>query len=347
MMKETPLLVKMFPIRVLPVVTILLALSGSALGEPEEPHYAQSRPDRGPCMGQEGYTREDTWLDRTHAYLTRELCEPAVWFDGFFGEERADEEGYPGTSARLRFGVRWSEDEDFTYPNQFLISTRLPKATSKLKLVIAGRGEDDPTHILPDDPVDTGLDEQEEARQGKVELRYDVRERSHSKFSINAGLRFDWPPPPFVRARYRYTYPLNVNTLFRFIQTVFWEEEDGFGKTTRVDLDRRLSEPLLLRWSGSGTHSGISQGIDWGTELSLFHRLSERAAMTYEAGMSGYTQPETTIDEYKADVRFRRNFHRIWLFYELEPEVRWPRDVDGSFKPVWALAFRIEVQFNS
>lgn len=328
------------------VILISFLIPGSARCEDEEPPGEDTFTE-GPCMGEEGFGGEGNWLDRTHAYLNRQLCQPAVWFDGFFGEERTDEEGYPGTSARVRAGVRWSEDEDFTFPNQFHIDMRLPKATRKLRLILAGRSEDDPTHILPDDPVDTGLDEDEEDRDGKIELRYNVSDRPRSKFSVEAGLRFDLPPPPFIRARYRYTYPLGVNTLVRYIQTFFWEDEEGFGETTRIDLDRRLGEPSLLRWSNAGTYSEVSRGVDWGTRLSLYHRLSERTAITYGAGMSGFTEPHTEIEEYEADMRFRKNFFRTWLFYELEPGVRWPRDLDGSYAPIWGLTLRLEVQFIS
>src|SRR5690625_6907435 len=30
------------------------------------------------------------WLDSTHSYLSKRLCEPAAWFDGFFGDTRTD-----------------------------------------------------------------------------------------------------------------------------------------------------------------------------------------------------------------------------------------------------------------
>ena len=48
----------------------------------------------GPCMGEEGFS--DAWLDRTHVYLNRILCQPSVWFDNFFGEQRVGDE-WPGS----------------------------------------------------------------------------------------------------------------------------------------------------------------------------------------------------------------------------------------------------------
>jgi hypothetical protein len=333
-------------IRVLPLVFLVTVLSmDSARGADEEPPPA-IRATEGPCMGEEGHGR--TWMDRTHAYLNRTLCQPAAWFDGFFGEERPYEEGYPGTSARLQFGVRWSEDEDYTYPNQFNISMRLPHATRKLRLIVAGKSEGDPTQILPDDPLDTGLEEDEDEREGKVELRYDARERRRSKFSVGLGMRFDLPlPPPYVRLRYRYTFPLSVNSLARLVQTGFWEEEEGFGGTTRIDLERRFGEPVLVRWSSAGNYSESIEGIEWGSRFSLFRKLSSKKAVTYATGLSGVTKPRCLVEQFEADVRYRKNFFRPWLFYELVPEIRWPRDETGSYRPVWGVTVLLEIQFNS
>src|SRR5690554_1557537 len=37
-------------------------------------------------------SRPASWLDLTHSYLNQRLCEPAAWFDGFFGDPRTLEE---------------------------------------------------------------------------------------------------------------------------------------------------------------------------------------------------------------------------------------------------------------
>ena len=70
---------------------------------PEEGRYT------GPCMGEEAFSR--TWLDRTHTYITGMLCQPSVWFDGFFGNTRAGEE-WPGSIIRWEGSYRLDEQAE-------------------------------------------------------------------------------------------------------------------------------------------------------------------------------------------------------------------------------------------
>ncbi|MBS3744533.1 MAG: hypothetical protein KGY48_09310, partial [Wenzhouxiangellaceae bacterium] len=61
------------------------------------------------CRDDEG--RPESWLDRTHSYLSRKLCEPAAWFDGFFGTDRAYEETPIGSFFRVRNSMVWDQTE--------------------------------------------------------------------------------------------------------------------------------------------------------------------------------------------------------------------------------------------
>jgi hypothetical protein len=62
--------------------------------------------------------------------------------------------------------------------------------------------------------------------------------------------------------------------------------------------------------------------------------------------MWGVNHPEWTIDNYRVGTRYRRNFYRPWLFFEIEPEVTWPKKVDGHREPLFATTFLIEFQFG-
>jgi hypothetical protein len=298
-----------------------------------------------PCMGEEGY--QDSWLDRTQAFLTRKLCEPAVWFDNFFGSERTVEEGQPGTFVRWRIDFRLMEDEDFDIRNQINASVSLPKASRRLKLILAGETAKDPTDVLPDDTTDPAFDTEEDDEQLRIGLHLDALDTPKSKFSINGNVRFKIPLEPFVRARYRYTHPIGNKALARFTQTGYWEDPEGFGEITRVEFERLLTPYTLLRWSSSGTYSEVSTGLDWGSELVWFHQITPEKAVSVNVATSGVTRPSVDINRYRIGTRFRTNFYRRWLFYELEPEVSWLKTENGDFDFVSALTFRVEVQFGS
>jgi len=57
---------------------------------------------------------------------------------------------------------------------------------------------------------------------------------------------------------------------------------------------------------------------------------------------------------YRLGVRFRKNFHREWLFYEIAPEITWPLTLDEQRLMIekerrskWLLFFRLEAHFGN
>src|SRR6185369_8956966 len=102
----------------------------------------------------------------------------------------------------------------------------------------------------------------------------------------------------------------------------------------------------LLRWSNTGTASQEIKGLEWGTDLSLIHELSSLSAITVAGSIFGSTSLDNVISNYRILARYRRNFLRSWLFYELEPEISWPRSGNGAFPARIAVTFLLEVVFR-
>ena len=86
--------------------------------------------------------------------------------------------------------------------------------------------------------------------------------------------------------------------------------------------------------------------MEWGTELSMAQKLSPRSAVTIGCGVYGNTREAALVGNYKIFSRYRRNFLRSWLFYELEPEISWPRNAAGQYLAKFAITARIEVVFE-
>jgi len=102
----------------------------------------------------------------------------------------------------------------------------------------------------------------------------------------------------------------------------------------------------LLRWATTATASYKIKGVEWGSELSLIHELSPKSAVTVMAGVYGDTKVDDGINNYRLLTRYRRNFLKSWLFYELEPELFWLREGDGDFPTNLAFSLRLEVVFE-
>lgn len=292
------------------------------------------------CRDEEG--RPEGWLDLTHSYLSQRLCEPAAWFDGFFGDPRTLEENPVGSFIRVRNAARWDQNEGLQFRASVRANLMLPRLSERVRLLVARDDE------LEGEYPDTGAFDDPENRT-RLGLRFIASERARSRFDIDGTVRLtSGSLNPRIRGRYRYIRALSDRSLGRFTQSAFWEREEGFGITTRLDWEWLPDRNRLVRWSARGTSSEKSDGIDWRTGLVSFRQLDIRSAVRAEVGAWGFTQPRFETEEYFVALRYRRQFLRNWLYYEIEPEHAWPKDFDtGERRSDWRITFTLEIQFEN
>jgi hypothetical protein len=319
-----------------------------------EPVWAEQIPEKpdqtAPCMGDRGY--QDTWLDHTHAFFTQQFCQPAVWFDNFFGDDRANEEGWPGSSLRIKGTYRLDQEEDDSFRTSIKSSVRLPNVSNRLKLVLTAGGEEEGQFLQADeDPISQEVVEGDAGGETSLALRWHILRSRKTKVTVGGGARLESPLVPFIRVRLRHTEPIGDRTQVRLVPTYLAVRDEGVTRSVRLDLERLLGSKSLVRLSQSVKRQDNeyeSVGHRWGTELSLLTRLTKKRALSLEVGQEGITRPSTITTTYRIGTRYRVQFHRPWLYYEIEPEVYWPRDeIDGSYKRVYAISFRLEINFIS
>jgi len=220
----------------------------------------------------ERYCREKAerprgWLDRSHSYISERLCEPAAWFDGFFGDARSFEETPIGTFIRIRNSAQWDEHDGWSHGLRVRASILLPRVSDRFRLLISR--DEDLAGELPNEPsLGDGGD------RTRLGFRIIANERSRSQLDFDGSIRLGGGGlNPEIRSRYRYVYGLSDDTLARATQTVFWQREDGFGTTSRVDWEWLPNRDNLLRWTGQGTYSEASEGVDWRSSVVAFRQL--------------------------------------------------------------------------
>jgi hypothetical protein len=307
----------------------------------------EAKPGINPCAT--ARVAGETWLDQTHDFVDKNLCEPAVWFDSFFGEDRLLEDVRPGIYSTLRESARWVEGKGITYINDFSLRVRLPRLERLLKkarIYLVSESKIDQLTAQPGQPVNPATDPATGIRRPALEVRGDILSRLRSLVSIDAGIKVHLPLDPFVRVRYQYTRPLGGPYLLRFSETLLERYREHFSETSQLDLERKISAFTILRWSNFATYTEGTAGVAWNTGPSLITQLTPKSAIAYSANMWGVSHPEWTIQNYRLATLYRRNFYRSWLFFELLPEVTWPKDVIGQRKAVYAFTATLEVQFG-
>lgn len=294
------------------------------------------------CRDEQG--RPESWLDRTHSYLSQKLCEPAAWFDGFFGTDRAYEETPIGSFVRVRNSMVWDETENFGHEIRLSANISLPRISDRIRLLIS-RDESIEGESNFDD-IGRGTDDDEQTRLG---LRFLLTEAGRTQFDADATVKVNSGGlNPRARGRMRHTRGITDTTLVRWTQTVFWELDDGFGTISRADWEWLPNRLTLVRLTGRGTVSEDSDGIDWRSGLVAFRQLNRKTAVRSELGAFGETGRAQETEEVFVNFRFRRSFLRDWLFYELQPEHAWPVDQDtGRRRADWRFIFTLEIQFEN
>ena len=74
------------------------------------------------------------------------------------------------------------------------------------------------------------------------------------------------------------------------------------------------------------------------------HPFGSRNQLAYTAGVGFEREPRWRDTLYFATVRFRRNIHHGWVFFEVTPQVLFERD--SNFKASPSLAFTFEMFFG-
>ncbi|HEX2720313.1 MAG TPA: hypothetical protein VHM71_05115, partial [Candidatus Deferrimicrobium sp.] len=58
---------------------------------------------------------DNSWVDRTHSRVERDLFDTVVWFDRFFGDDRMVVTERPESYLRWTNSLRWDEEEHFSF----------------------------------------------------------------------------------------------------------------------------------------------------------------------------------------------------------------------------------------
>lgn len=305
---------------------IFFSQAKNALSETEEKTLKEGQSSVCQTLKEEG----EGWYDQVHNYLSIKFCEPSVWFDSFFSDERIDEEVRAGTRVRWQNDFILTEGGVWEYVSNVRASFQLPKAKKSINLVFEGEEEETLQDIVPDD---------EKEIRGDLGLLYEITESERANFSVRVKLS------PSITFRYRYQYPVSNTFTVRFTQELF-RRDNADGATSRLDFEKRLYEKFLLRQSNSVTRSESFDGKEWASSLVLYQHLTDQSALSYESGVTGVTVPETYTKNARLGIRYRQNFYRKWLFYEISPARNWNKLlVTDERTAAWEILFRLEVNF--
>lgn len=264
-------------------------------------------------------------LDETRQVLEETFCGATLWFDGLFGGE-PDVKNARDVSGRVELSTLYTQAEGVDFKPRLRLRYDLPNLERRVNVFL---GRDDRDEFVEDRREGFavrssvfGLETQDNWLAG---LGYSPPGRWANKLDFRVGARLKTAPEVFVQGRYRRNIFIGDSDVWRFRETVFYENREGFGSTTSMDFDRVLQRNLLFRWGNVGTFSESTEGLSWRSAALLYHNLRRSRAVAGEVFVRGTTGAEVPLREYGTRLIYRQPVGKPYLFGELITGYTWPR----------------------
>lgn len=295
-----------------------------------------------------GYVnKKDPWIDRVHNGVFNAVWRSAMTVDQWFGSTVSDE-AYQRTSGSIAPALLYDEFDGFHPSLRFQVDLPLPRINERFHAFIGRVNRDE--YVTERRPGSGAF-----ARQyGPVEddqtlfgIRY--REpKQGGRFEADAGLRIRSPLDPFVKGSWRFQRGTSETTLLSLRETVFWQNSEKFGVTSRIDIERVFSDMWLLRWTGSATISQRTEGVRGYTSLTALRGLSERRAIGAELFTEGEFDADVPLGDYGLKLAYRQAVVRDWLVLETRVSLTFPRDELWQVREAtWGVGVGLEMFFGT
>jgi hypothetical protein len=319
---------------------------------PEASPHACSIVVDGPLEpGPEVEAPDASWMQASHDLLERGINALVLDLDRFFGDALHEPYQPPTSHVRLRNEVRSGEDDSLQAGVSVAGHLRLPAANrmlGRVRLFFAGETEPQPLPGPDADIVPPRFNARVRSASGGLEARVDLARGRRTLLDVGAGARWGWPPPPFTRLRLAQGFPLGIRVVGHITQSLFWDRLEGFGESSRLDVERAFGARTLARWWSIGTIDEASRGFEWASEVGAARVLGAKTGLFTAAAIVGATRSPAHVERYRVYTRLRRDVYGGWAFVEVEPQIDWPADELTSLRSrVFSTTLRLELQFSS
>jgi hypothetical protein len=291
---------------------------------------------------------DDAWLDRMQRDVHVLATNSAMRIDRLFGSDR-DVSAYTGAQGSISPALLWDEFRGFQPKLRFRVDLPLPQLNERVGAFI---GKVDRDEYVTERSQQSGAFQRQfgpaSQEQTLAGIVYRTPGKQGGRFDAGAGVRLRFPLDPYVKGSYVFERGNSEQGLFSLRQTLFWQNSEHLGATTRVDLERVVKDTLLLRWTTSGSISQESEGVFGYMTLMALYGLPNRRAIAFEMGGDGEADAEVPLHEYGFKVAYRQSVYRDWLVLELRSSLTWPKeDPNRPREPSWGVGFGFEMFFGT
>ena len=272
------------------------------------------------------------WLDNSHAYLTNQTQSLAGWMDAFFGDSAHDAE-IAESFLRLEVIEDWNSEDGNNSRIKVRGRVQMPRLSKRLSLVFSGEENE------------FGEEDFDRDKDDSIGLQFRAAETALTRSDLTLGYSSGHFRPG---VRFRVEGPIRQKSSYRLIQRIQYEHGENFFSRTQFRLSHSIDGNRVIGWSNRFIYGQRTLGVEWRSTLSFQTRYrvdrSRPIGVTYFAGVTGYTRPESYANNYNIGFLFRRQVYRDFLFFELEPSFNYRKvDFDTDREGLWRVVARLEI----
>jgi hypothetical protein len=289
-------------------------------------------------------SQEGEWIDKTHTFLYDTLWHAAMGLDRYFGSQEPAEV-YQKLYGSVAPALLWDEFRGLQPKLRFQVNFPLPQLNDRFNAIV---GRVNPDEFITERAQQSGAIQRQFGPAGEDEtvfgLAYRGPARDGGGFGLGAGIRIRSPLDPYLKGDYTYAHGTPQNLLVTTRQTLFWEQSEHLGITSRIDLDHFLSEQALLRFTTAGTLSQKSQGLRGYAAATVLRSLAARRAIVGNLSADWETRAPVALHEFGGAAAYRQGIYRDWLILELRTSLTWPKEMPGAARTrSWGLGVGVEM----
>lgn len=289
------------------------------------------------------------WYDRWQDKFSQSMNSTALQLDNFFAntsyvdaanfqQHQTDQDGtqQARASGYIRYGweprSRALDDQDV----RFRVRVRLPALQDRIELLLSDSEDDD----LPDTLGASRASFNDDAEQTNLALQYTQSPDAKVRYRVGAGRRDQL----YVQTRYTDSLMLNEELSVFYDAEMYYYTRNQFGSELGATLQYVHHEKAVSRFKHRFYYRDDRQQWSMLQELQYLHALDERSAGITRLHLRSIGIEKAMVDEVYTSFRWRTNYLRKWLFFDVEPFVIWLRSED--FAPSYGVALRVEAHYG-
>lgn len=286
-----------------------------------------------------------TWVTQTRNEWGQTIGNTGRRLDGFFADtEVIERTNHSFLKLALRAQYAKYGEIDLEPIAKFRLD--LPALEDKLRLTIENEPLEGQTleETSRENILETSSNEPESTIASlKLQLE-EFFEPERWKASTSVGIDFDFPSDYFWRAKGSYYWNITPYWTLRTLQKVYYFHRKGWGESTKFLFERDY-DSHVFRITSQAKYIHETHVMQFSQRFSMLKELTPVRAMNLQLGILGTNRPNPRVTDYFVNVVYRRQLSEDWLFYEMTPELLFPRE--DSFKASPSITAKIEIVFSS